>query len=56
MTGFIIGKFVSFHNEYWIIDHNCNHETGLWLDERAIFHRLIGTVLEAYSHLESFTL
>jgi uncharacterized membrane protein YgaE (UPF0421/DUF939 family) len=20
-----------------IIDHNCNHETGLWLDERAIF-------------------
>jgi hypothetical protein len=28
-----------------IIDHNCNHETGLWLDEERSFHRLIGTVL-----------
>nr|WP_309759680.1 FUSC family membrane protein [Flavobacterium sp.] len=46
MTGFIIGKFVSFHNEYWILlTIIVIMRPGYGLTKERSFHRLIGTVL-----------
>ncbi|MFV8363390.1 FUSC family membrane protein [Flavobacterium sp. ZT3P35] len=46
MTGFIIGKFVSFHNEYWILlTIIVIMRPGYGLTKKRSFHRLIGTVL-----------
>jgi hypothetical protein len=44
MTGLLLVNLYHSTMNIDIIDHNCNHETGLWLDEERSFHRLIGTV------------
>ena len=45
MAGFIIGKFVSFHNEYWILlTIIVIMRPGYGMTKERSFHRIIGTI------------